>query len=234
MEWFPPVYVMCHPQKEPERFKFLLRHLPERGIPEDKIRFVGGIWGSEITEELYSTLYKPFYKKFGSNKNLSFKSACLSKGELSLCITFFNIINSCVKGDSDIILVFESDVYLRPDFISRLKEVLEKAKTEYTDWDYISLGEGVGTRPPGTPLTYFSETTLHKPPHQWVFRCTDSMVLQKKFMEKLQQTFFPVSDSLDWELNLQMIAHKGVSVWADPPLVEPGTNRNRVLTTLPA
>lgn len=234
MEWFPPVYVICHPQKEPERFQFLLRHLLDRGIPEDKIKFIGGIWGDEITSEMYLTYYKPFYKKFGVDRSLSFKGACLSKGELSLCMRFFSVISHCVKEDSDNILVFESDVILREDFVSRLKELFDKVTPETNEWDYISLGEGVGTRPPGHTTSYFSETTLHTPPHQWVFRCTDSMLLRKKFMEKLHQTFFPVSQCLDWEMNLQMLAHKGISLWADPPLVEPGTNRNRVLTTLPA
>jgi hypothetical protein len=60
------------------------------------------------------------------------------------------------------------------------------------------------------------------------------MLLRKKFMEKLQQTFFPVRECLDWELNLQMLAHKGTPLWADPPLAEPGTNRNRILTNLPS
>jgi hypothetical protein len=233
MEWFPPVYIMCNPQKEPERFQFLLRHFPARGIPSEKITFVFGPWGSEITRDMYFDAYEPFQHKFNLDKQLSFKASCMSKGEVSLSITFSKVIEKCVKGKSDMCLVFESDIILREDFVSRLKDVLEKAR-EYPDWDYISLSEGVGTRPDGHPVTYFGETTLHTPPYQWVFRCCDSMLLRKKFMEKLQQTFFPVRECLDWELNLQMLAHKGISLWADPPLAEPGTNRNRVLTNLPS
>jgi hypothetical protein len=233
MDWFPPLYIICNPQYESERFEFLLRHLPERGIPKEKIKFIYGPWGSEITSEMYLSLYKPFVHKFSLEKQLTFKAAALSKGELSLCISFSKVIEECVKGDSEICMVFESDVILRPDFIPRLKEVFNKAKN-YPCWDYISLGEGVGTRPTGCPLTYFGETTLHTPSHQWVFRCTDSMLLSKRFMKNLQQTFFPVRECLDWELNLQIIVHKGISLWADPPLIEAATNRNRAVTNLPA
>jgi GR25 family glycosyltransferase involved in LPS biosynthesis len=231
MDWFPPIYVMCNPHYEPERFKFLVRHFEERGIPSNKIQYVFGPWGTEITSEMLTTLTIPYKPKFGLEKILTFKAHCLSKGELSLCITFHKIIEACVKGDYDKILVFESDVVLRSDFVQRLKEVLELSPA---NWDYISLSEGVGTRPPGHPLTYFCETSLHTPPYQWVFRCCDSMLLRKKFMEKLLYTFFPIRECLDWEMNLQMLAHKGISYWADPPLVEAGTNRNRVLTNLPA
>jgi hypothetical protein len=233
MEWFPTIYVMCNPQYEPERFQFLVQHFKNRGIPTEKIEFVYSLWGNQITRDRYFTLYDPYKQKFNLDKTLSFKGYSLSKGELSLCITFSKVIEKSVKGNSDYCLVFESDVILRNDFVERLKRVIEIAK-EKDDWDYISLSEGVGTRPPGHPLTYFGETTLHTPPHQWVFRCCDSMLLRKRFMEKLQQTFFPIKECLDWEMNIQMLAHKGKSFWVDPPLVEPGTNRNRFLTNLPA
>ena len=132
---------------------------------------------------------------------------------------------------SDSILVFESDVHLRRDFTQRLSSII--ADLSGQEWDYVSLGEGVGTRPLDVDSSYYTPSKLYKPPHKFVFRCTDSMLLNRKFIEKLHKTFIPFKESLDWELNYQMMIHDGVSFWADPPLAEPGTNFSRDVSTLP-
>jgi hypothetical protein len=255
MDWLPPIYILCNPEKESVRYNFLLSHLPKKGIPIDKekVKWVKGIWGSEITPELYFKLYDPFIPRLNLKQALCFKSAALLKGEISLTLNFLIAIQNAVKDDSvdfqlgennkfskseafgksSWILIFESDVYLRDDFLERLKTILESEDAQKAD--YISLGEGVGTRPPSSIGTsYFSETKLYKPPHNFPFRCTDSMLLKKSFLEKLILTLIPFRECLDWELNVQLLAHKGVALWADPPLVEPGSGRGRVKTLLPS
>jgi GR25 family glycosyltransferase involved in LPS biosynthesis len=221
---------MCNRKKEKSRYDFLCRHFPSRGIPLEKINWVQGPWGSELTAEKVLEVYNPFQARFGLSKEFSlcFKSDSLTRGEISLCITFYETMKAAVACDSEWVLIFESDVFLREDFLSRLQDVLKNDSA-----DYISLGEGVGTRPDGC-YSYYAPTKLYDPPHQWVFRCCDSMLFRRSFLEKVLQTFIPFRECLDWELNLQMLAHRGKSLWVDPPLAEPGSGRWRNPTNLTA
>lgn len=227
------VYLLCNPEKEAARYRRLIPHLIIRGIPRHYLKLASPTWGDTLTAESIFNVYKPFLNR-GQIPAFTFKSACLSRGELSLNINFYNIVLNALKdlSGNDSIIVFESDVYLRNDFTERLSSIISDLSG--TEWDYVSLGEGVGTRPPETVGTsYYGPTKLYKPPHQWVFRCCDSMLLSRRFIEKLHRTFIPFKECLDWELNFQMMLHQGVALWADPPLAEPGSGFCRDLTSLP-
>jgi hypothetical protein len=58
------------------------------------------------------------------------------------------------------------------------------------------------------------------------------MLFRIQFLQRLEQTFFPINDALDWELNFQMMLHKGVPLWADPPIAEQGSWNGRLGTEL--
>jgi hypothetical protein len=126
--------------------------------------------------------------------------------------------------------MLESDVFLREDFVSRLQDILDQLKDK--PWDYVSLGEGARTRPPGCDPSHFSATKLYTPPHQFVYRCTDSMLFSVDYLRKVLTTIIPFRECLDWELNIQNMAHHGVVFWADPPLVEQGTSCGRLNSSL--
>jgi len=224
----PPIYIMCHPEHEPIRYQLLLSQLKKRGL---NVIWVRGPWGSELTSEEFFNAYDPFRPRLGMGMGLCFKSAALLRGEVSLVLSFYTALCQALAEHpaQDTFIFFESDVVLRPDFTERLDAILKDQRP----WDYISLGEGVGTRPVGASPSYFAPTTLFTPPHQFVFRCTDSMLLRRSFLEKLRKTLLPCRECLDWELNVQAIVHKAVSLWADPPLVEPGSGRWRSLSLLP-
>jgi hypothetical protein len=226
-----PILIMCHPEYEPIRYQLLRSHLPKRGIPLDRVHWVRGPWGSELSSEDIFKVYDPFHRPYGFDTALCFKSAALLKGEVSLVLTFLQAIEDALKMPNDIFIFFESDVVLREDFLSRFEDVLKGVDGK--PWDYISLGEGVGTRPKGHDFSYFAPTRLFTPEHQFVFRCTDSMVFRRSFLEKIRQTLPRFRECLDWEMNFQMLLHKGTSLWADPPLVEPGSGRWRSLSLLP-
>ena len=222
----PPIYIMCHPEHEPIRYQLLVSQL--KNIP-NKIHWVRGPWGSELKSEDFFKVYDPFRPRFGFSTALNFKSAALLRGEVSLVLSFYTGLCEALDAypEQQTFIFFESDVVLRPDFMERLEAVLADPRP----WDYISLGEGVGTRPVGQ--SYFAPTGLFTPPHQFVFRCTDSMLLRRSFLENLRRTLLPCRECLDWELNFQMLAHRGISLWADPPLVEPGSGRWRSASLLP-
>ena len=225
------VYLLCNAEHEPERYRRVVPHLLMNGVPKERIKLSGVTWGDTLTNETIFTVYNPFLKR-GGIPSFSFKAPRLSKGEISLNLNFFYSIRDSLKdlSGSDCILVLESDIYLRRDFTERLSHVIQDLSGQ--EWDYVSLGEGVGTRPPDAPTSYYGKTKLYKPPHTWVFRCTDSMLLSRRFIEKLNKTFVPFKECLDWELNFQMLLHRGVSFWADPPLAEPGTAFGRDVSTL--
>jgi hypothetical protein len=226
------VYVLCHPVKEETRFKRLMPHLAAVGIPADRIEVCAPTWGADLTVEEIFAAYNPYMKR--EVPTLTFKGAGLSRGEISLGLNFAAVlkaVSEAATSEADLVITLESDVWLREDFVPRLVALLADAKEP---WDYISLGEGVGTRPPGVPASYYAPSKAYKPPHQWVFRCTDSMLFTTDYMKRLNGTFLPFREIIDWEMNYQLMLHKGKALWADPPLAEQGTCNSRLLTSLPA
>jgi hypothetical protein len=225
------IYVLCHPVREKERYERLIPHLLERGIPEDRIRVWAPTWGSELTVEQIFTAYNPYLDR--GVPTFSFKGANLTRGEISLGINFATaVLDVAMKPEGDLIMFLESDIWLREDFVPRLNDLLKD--TEGRPWDYISLGEGVGTRAPGAHPSYYAPTKAYAPPHQWVFRCTDSMLFSTGYLRRLAHTVLPFKEIIDWEMNFQLLLHRGVALWADPPLAEQGTCYSRIVTTLPA
>ena len=236
------VYVLCHPEKEKARWDRLLPHLLTRGIPADRIRPCAPTWGTELTVDQIFSVYNPYLRR-GNLPTFTFKGAGLTRGEISLGMNFGAAVmdvarRSITEGESTagggLIITLESDVWLREDFVACLRDLIDSAKDVAPAWDYISRGEGVGTRPPGAPLSYYSPTRAYVPPHQWVFRCTDSMIFTTQYMNRLAKTYFPFKEIIDWEMNFQLMANRGKPLWADPPLVEQGTWYSRLLTSLPA
>jgi hypothetical protein len=230
MEQIDQIYVLVHPVYEKQRYERVVTHFADIGIPKNKLFLGSACWGSELKTTDVFAVWDPFIRV--GVPNLSWKSRFLSKGEISLVLNFYAAVKDVVKHGYKNVLIFESDVYLRSDFLTRFSDLLADLKDK--PWDYVSLGEGVNTRPDGCPPSYWSPTKAYPPPHQFVFRCTDSMLFRGEFLGKIAQTLIPFRECLDWELNYQLAAHRGVALWADPPLAEQGTGRYRDVTLLPA
>ena len=225
------VYVICHPTKEKARFDRLIPHLLERGIPGERIRVVAPCWGSDLKAETIFQVYDPYLQR--PCATFTFKGANLTLGEISLGVNFYHVMRAAIEENTKIAISLESDVYLREDFVARLGDVVKELESKPT-WDYVSLGEGIGTRPKDVPMSLFGPTKVYDPPHNLVFRCTDSMLFRTDFLRKVAQTFLPFREIIDWEMNFQNLIHGGKAFWADPALVEQGTAFNRDITTLPA
>ena len=224
------VYVICHSEKEKVRYDRLVKHLADSGIPNSVVEFMAPVWSDELTNDIIYNVYDPFLPR--PVPGLTFKGRGLSKGEISLAINFYACIKDAVENKYGKIMVLESDSWLRDNFIENLRDLVDDLREK--EWDYVSLGEGVGTRPPGAPESYYSKTKAYVPPHQFVYRCTDSMMFQLPYLEKLVKTFIPFREIIDWEMNFQNMLHNGKALWADPPLAEQGTCFNRLLTSLPS
>lgn len=224
------VYVICNPKKEKERFERIVPHLLMRGIPKEKLRVCGPTWGDELDTETAFKVYDPYLRR-GDLPTFTYKSARLTKGEVSLMLNFFTAIQNA-KADlsgNKAVLILESDAYVRRDFVPRLVQTLKHADKA---WDFISLGEGVGMRPDGAPSSLYGEQKTYPPNGPWVTRCADAMLIRGNFLEAMAKTFLPLKECLDWELNFQALLHKAKALWADPPLAEQGTTRNRYETHL--
>lgn len=230
MDSIDKIYILVHPTYEKVRHERLLQHFQALGIPSEKCKFNASTWGSELTAHQIFEVWDPFLRP--GLPTFTWKSRFLSKGEISLVLNFYVAAVHAIQNGYKKILIFESDIWLAPDFLQRFHALMEDLKEK--EWDFVSLGEGVGTRPQGAPMSYWSPTKAYTPPHQWVFRCTDSMLFQVSFLEKVVQTLIPFRECLDWELNFQIGLHQGKALWADPPLAEQGSSRNREDSLLPA
>lgn len=224
------VYVICNNEKEKDRYDRLVKHLANSEIPESIIEFMAPVWSDELTNDIIFNVYDPFLPR--PVPGLTFKGRGLSKGEISLGVNFYSCVKDAVENKYKKIMVLESDIWLRDNFLKNLNDLMDDLREK--DWDYVSLGEGVGTRPPDAPASYYSKTKAYEPPHKFVYRCTDSMLFQLPYLEKLVKTFIPFREIIDWELNFQNLLHNGKALWADPPLAEQGTCFNRLTTSLPS
>jgi len=155
------------------------------------------------------------------------------KGEISLILNFYNAMKHALDNKYKQVLILESDVYLRNDFAERLTIILKKLEERTESWDYVSLSDGVGTHAAEYTGNYMAQTICN-PPHQFVFRCTDSMLFRTDIFSKIINTLLPFRDCLDWELNYQFLLHGAKALWAEPHLIEQSSNKNKLMTSLPA
>jgi hypothetical protein len=227
------VYILCNPQHEKARFERILVHMVMRGVPKERIRVCGPTWGDTLDTQTIFKVYDPFLKR-GDLPPFCYKSARLSKGEVSLVLNFFAAVQNAAKDISgdDMVLVFESDAYIRRDFVPRLRETIEQAAKAESAWTCVSLGEGVGTRGVPASRSYSAPTQVMASPTPWGYRCTDSMLFRGSYLQSLVKTLLPFKESLDWELNFQSMLNKGKTLWVDPPLAEQGTTHGREDTLL--
>ena len=226
------VYLLCHPEKEPSRWQRLQEHLLARGVPKDKWIQMAPTWGDELDKDIFE-VYNPFIPR--NCPYLSWKGRALSKGEISLVLNFWCAVDHALDKGYTNVIFFESDVFLREDFTTRLGDLMNLLSTRA--WDFVSLSDGVGThadRPDLNTTSMYAPTGVYKPPHQCPFRCTDSMLFRVEILKKMRRTAFPFRECLDWELNYQLAAHGGVALWVEPHLVEQGTCKGRMSTSLPS
>jgi len=155
------------------------------------------------------------------------------KGEISLILNFYNAMKNAVENNYTQVLILESDVCLRNDFAERLTIILEKLEARTEPWDYVSLSDGVGTHAAEYTGNYMPQT-ICEPPHQYVFRCTDSMLFRTNIFKKIMNTILPFRDCMDWELNYQFLIHGGKGLWAEPHLVEQESEKNKCISSLPS
>jgi hypothetical protein len=58
------------------------------------------------------------------------------------------------------------------------------------------------------------------------------MLFTTEYLKRLSTTVLPFKEIIDWEMNYQLMLHKGTPLWADPPLAEQGTWNARITSSL--
>ena len=220
------IYVISNPHHEPGRFERVVRQLKRHNTPEAKIKIAGPTWGSSLSAETCLQVYDPFLAR--PFPCLVFKSRALSRGEISLVLNFYSAIKDAKERGLNRIIVLESDVIFHHEFGERLQVILKELEDK--TWDYVSLSDGVGTHAeefePNKPSYghwWSTPQTLKVAPTTFCFRCTDSMLFNKGFIEYLYHNLLPFRDCLDWELNYRLYAAQGKAFWAEPHIVEQGS-----------
>ena len=226
------IYCIVKQTYEPDRVHRLVNHILERlpSFPRDRIKLCAPTWGTTLSKEHCFTVYDPWLTRPGW-PSLTWKNRCLIKGEISLVLNFYAVMRDAVDNGFKTVLIFESDVILRNDFEERLRKLFQVIETR--EWDYISLSDGIGTHA-DCFTGPFMEQTVGNPTNQFVFRCTDSMLFKTDIFPKIMRTIIPFRDCLDWELNFQFLVHGGKALWAEPNLIEQGSNKNVNISFLPA
>jgi hypothetical protein len=227
------VYIIGHPEYEKDRLQYVVHGLLRNGCPNEKIEIICYKWGTELTEKECFEVYDPWIER--PYPCMNYKCRWLLKSEISLSLNFYKAVDEAIKKDHQTILVLESDVRFRYDFGERLGELMKKAVCDPT-WSYISLSDGVGTHAEGVKFgDWYGEQQLCNPDEKQKycpFRCTDSMIFRRPFLEFLHNSMLPFSFCLDWELNWQLIRFRGQAKWAEPHLIEQATQKRIAASSL--
>lgn len=216
------IYLLGNREHEPKRVERVLKELEKHGAPESKITVTAPTWGTKLTSKECFDVYDPWLER--NFPCFVFKSRALTRGEISLVLNFYSAVkDACSKG-YERIMVLESDVMFRSDFGERIEALMKLAKD--VEWDYISLSDGVGTHTKDMQFGDWYMPQMLKPAGSpFPFRCTDSMIFSRRFLENLNKTLIPFRDCLDWELNYQHYLHGARVWWAEPHLIEQGTQK---------
>lgn len=135
--------------------------------------------------------------------------------EISLAIKFGKVFQQLAKEDSEYFIVFEDDVILCEHFEKHLNSYLADTPS---DWDVIYFGSGCNLKPKNITSDKRSYIMDHP-----CSRCADSILIKKKAICELADTWFPFHLAADWELGYQHYLHNHVVYWWEPSLVVQGS-----------
>jgi hypothetical protein len=232
LKWPTPIdhaYILCSEKYEPLRYKTLKESLNNMNIDPTCYSFVYFKHGSELTPEEAFKAYNPWKERISvPHEKKNYNHFNLKLSEISLGINWANNAASAVKDGHKVVLMLESDAIFVSDFLSKLDDAM--AQLSGKEWDFLSIGDGVGLRPPRLA----TDTTLKwfPAPIYYHTRTTDAMIFRVDMLKKILSTYFPFQEIIDWELNYQLTRHKSHSFWLDPILVKNGSCFEQVSTSL--
>lgn len=168
----PHIYVIGDKSREPERVQYLESYFKELGL--ETIHYFQPTYKNTVTDSEIQQ-FTAIMPKHGRPLKLS---------EISVFLNFYYLFQHCVKthvdGNSDYILILESDVI----FEGNLKEYLESLSEflKSTKPDCVSLGSGCGIIDHNVDVEDMSLQIARK----YVVRCMDTLLFSYKGLQKLE------------------------------------------------
>lgn len=213
-------YILCNPEKEPERADYLRNWFQSKNISPSRYSFSSDCYG---TDPLFQTksvwnFYNPWTNLYG-RRIANNTSHNLKPAEISLLMNFACIAKKAVDAGHTTVMILESDIQFEEDCLERLEVAMSQVPP---DWDFLSISASLGMKP---RRRQEDVGKLWFPPSHPYFhtRCADSMIFRVSMLKNILSTFFPFAEALDWELNFQLTLHRAKSYWLDPPVMYQGS-----------
>ena len=220
-------FVICDPQKEPERFLYLQTWFRTQDIDPSCYTIGVSCYGSCLTVEEAYRVYNPWQTRTPVEKERNFNSYNLKLSEISLVMNWIHNANVAIQKGYERVMMLESDVLFEENFLEKLEKVLAILGSQ--QFDFLSISARDDLRPSRVP----GDTSYQwfRNPGYYHTRTTDAMIFQVSMLRKIVGTILPFAEVLDWELNYQLALQASRSLWLDPPIVRQGSG-NEYPTTL--
>jgi len=217
------IYVICHREKEPDKYQKWIRWMEFNKIPESYLTFYCYKWADELSKEDIANIHLDdgsLARLFPFRSNFPLKLS-----EMSLSINFLNIFKEGLQKSYQNILVFESDAILHPSFVTEFNKRLTELYASYSNWHMLSLGCGMNKRIKNIKKN--KHIYLHKE-----VRCLDSFVISLTGMRLITQLLKKVSLPIDEHIDILVKTHRIIMLWLEPTLVVQGSQTGINLTTI--
>jgi len=224
------VFILCNPDKEPDRAAYLFKWLSDNNIDPSSYTIGLDYYGDSLSDEEAFSVYNPWINRPYFDIIRSQGSFNMKKTEISLCMNWYNVAKKAVENNEwSVIMTLESDIIFCDDFLTKLETAMNDIE-DGRQWDFLSISAGAKLRPhreEGDDVQkWFKIDNYLKT------RTTDAMIFKTKFLFNIVCTFYPIADVLDWELNHHITLHNGQTYWLDPPIVHQGSETGEYKTLL--
>ena len=215
------IFVM-HYSKLTDRKKHILDQFKKHDIQE--FTFIEKFDKDEITEDQCPE----FDQNYITNKR-----SCLS-----LHLKHIYAYKLMITENIDEALIFEDDVILSDDFMSKLTNYMTQVPTDY---DMVFIGDGCQLHIPTSQLVpnqniYKKCIDTNDEGYGGATRCTDSYVIHnrcaKKICEYMMNLKYKINSPVDWWLNVAARDNNLSVYWAEPTIVTQGTHTGLFPTSL--
>ena len=191
------VYI-CHWSKLKERKIQLIDHLKDMQILEYQ-------WVENYDKNTWNIdqIKMEYPKVFGLNP----KDRFLKHSEISLVLKHCWIIKDAFENNYDSVLIFEDDIVLQDDFVSKFNSYKEQLPK---DWDLCWVGSCCNLHSITSPgINVYKENGS---------RCTHAYMISKSCISKIINYINLVNDGSDWYYNFLITTFNLNNYWFEPSL----------------